>query len=312
MTDSIITNATNINSPNINATNIPETSINGNKIDSTMLKLKTLEKEYEMTMKKYEETYKTYINSLNSTDSTHIQYKYISGSTYWGTAGLEEKPLITQEECGALCSSNPQCSGATFNPDKRYCWTRQGDGEVTVGQDSDVAIVQQSRTILSQLQFLNKKLVDLNDQIKSTLNDLYTPALEEMKEKDAKTAELNTLSANLEKERLNLLSMMNEYNTVDESYKQTNIFALQKNVQFRYWLLLASLVLLITLKKMVNPKAASLNFLFWILLFIILLIFSYTLTTPQGYMMWLIVVLIMVLVKLNIIPSPGVSAKASE
>ena len=65
---------------------------------------------------------------------------------------------------------------------------------------------------------------------------------------------------------------MNEYETVNESYDQANLIATQKNVQFRYWFLLASIVFLITLKKMVNPKSASLNFIFWLLLFILLLI----------------------------------------
>uniref|UniRef100_A0A6C0F3R9 Apple domain-containing protein n=1 Tax=viral metagenome TaxID=1070528 RepID=A0A6C0F3R9_9ZZZZ len=304
MTDSTITDLTMANSNAMKK--------NSDKIDSTMLRLKTLETEYELTMKKYEETYKTYINSLSANDSSKIEYKYINGSTYWGTAGLEEKPLTTQEECSALCSSNSQCTGATFNPDKRYCWTRTGEGEVTAGQDADVAIIQKSRSILTQLKFLNTKLVNLNSEIKTALNELQTPALEEMNAKNEKKTYLNKLSSKLEKERAQLTKMMNEYATVNESYEETNLLATQKNVQFRYWLLLASIVFLITLKKMVNPKSASLNFIFWLLLFILLLIFSYTLTTPQGYLMWLFVVLIMVLVKLNIIPSPGVSSKTSE
>jgi hypothetical protein len=285
---------------------------NSDKIDSTMLRLKTLEIEYELVMKRYEETYKTYINSLNSNDSSKIEYKYINGSTYWGTAGLEEKPLTTQEECGALCSSNPQCTGATFNPDKRYCWTRMGEGEVTAGQDADVAIIQKSRSILAQLKFLNARLVNLNSEIKTALSELQTPALEEMNAKDEKKAYLNNLSSKLKKERAQLTKMMNEYATVNENYDQANLLATQKNVQYRYWFLLASIVLLITLKKMINPVSASINFLFWLLLFILLLIFSYTLTTPQGYFMWLVVVLVMVLVKLDIIPSPGSASKTSE
>jgi len=285
---------------------------NGDKIDSTMLRLKTLETEYELTMKKYEETYKTYVNSLNSNNSSKIEYQYINGSTYWGTAGLEEKPLTTQEECGALCSHNLQCTGATFNPDKRYCWTRMGEGDVTAGQDTDVAIVQKSMNILTQLKFLNTRLVTLNREIKTTLNDLQTPALEEMKAKDKKGAYLNNLSSKLEKERLQLTKMMNDYATVNESYDQSNLIAIQKNVQFKYWFLLASIVFIITLKKMINPKSASINFIFWVILFILLLIFSYTLTSPQGYLMWLVIVLVMILVKLNIIPSPGSTVQKNK
>ena len=284
---------------------------NGDKIDSTMLRLKTLETEYELTMKKYEETYKTYINNLNSADST-IKYDYITGNTYWGTSGLEEKPLTTQEECAALCSSNPQCTGATFNPDKRYCWTRTGEGELTVGESADVAIVQQARTVLTQLQFLNKKLISLNSQIKTLLNELYTPALDEMKEKDEKKVELNNLSSKLEKERLKLMNMMNEYETINENYEESNLIATKNNIQFRYWVLLGSIVLLITLKKMINPSSTSINTIFWIFLFLLLIAFSYTLTTPQGYALWLIIVLVMILVKLNIIPSPGSSSNKNE
>ena len=309
MTDSTMTDSTMTDSTIINSTTMKS---NGDKINSTMLRLKTLEIEYELVMKRYEETYKTYINSLNSNDSSKIEYNYINGSTYWGTAGLEEKPLTTQEECSALCSSNPQCTGATFNPDKRYCWTRMGEGEVTAGQDADVAIIQKSRNILSQLKFLNTRLVNLNSEIKIALNELKTPALEEMNAKDEKKVYLNNLSSKLEKERLQLTKMMNEYTTLNESYDQSNLFTTQKNVQFRYWFLLASIVLLITLKKMVNPASASLNFIFWLVLFILLLIFSYTLTSPQGYLMWLFVVLVIVLVKLDIIPSPGSASKTIE
>jgi hypothetical protein len=278
---------------------------NGAIIDATMLKLETLETEYENTMKKYEEMYKTYINELNMSSTNNTpQYDYITNSTYWGTAGLKEQALTTQEECSALCSADTQCSGATFNPEKRYCWTRSGDGSVNAGQDADIAIVPQGKTILSNLKLLNNKLIELNGEIESTLKNLYPTALEEIQKKDIKKRTLNNLSAKLEAERLSLTKLMNEYNTLNESYEQTNLYTAQKNIQYRFWFLLAAIVLLVTVKKMFSPVSASMNFLFWIFLSILLLMLTFTLTTPQGYLFWLIVILILILVKLDIIPSP--------
>ena len=76
-----------------------------------------------------------------------LDYISIKGKTWWGTSELITTKVDTVDECIALCESDANCSGATFNP-TRSCWIRQGESEITPGlmddpnYSSDYAIVK--------------------------------------------------------------------------------------------------------------------------------------------------------------------------
>lgn len=75
-----------------------------------------------------------------------------SASTYWGGGGAGElrsfgtaNPRVCWEEC----VSEPQYTGATFNPDKNACWIRHGPGSIGTGIARDFAYMKPRRMLPS-------------------------------------------------------------------------------------------------------------------------------------------------------------------
>ena len=209
--------------------------INNDTINNAILKIQTLEKEYDIYSKQYQEAYKNYINLLNTssnpcekykleskgvsqecynkiwtdqkcttpaftigdwhndqtydglvndsylwatlTDTQHREGCYgtttdyntnseptyslgkefteLPGRTWWGTHGIKEGAASTKEECISMCASDSKCTGATFNPVKRYCWARGGDGSVSAGLSDDNALIPKLKGIVLILNQLN-------------------------------------------------------------------------------------------------------------------------------------------------------------
>ena len=146
-----------------------------NNIQPSIIKLESLEKEYAVVLKQYEEYYNNYTKNLNTNTANDgvTQFATLKGRTYWGQYGIQEKSVKTVNECESMCASDLKCTGATFNPSKRYCWTRGGDGNITNGTDTDIAIIPESKQNLIILKGLNEKLISINTKINNELAILY-------------------------------------------------------------------------------------------------------------------------------------------
>lgn len=156
---------------------------NDDKLESTNIQLEALEKEYMLILKQYETAYANYISNLNSETqeqtSNSTSFSALQGRTYWGTYGIKEGSVVTQKECESMCLSDTKCTGATFNSSKRYCWTRGGDSGLTVGTDSDYALIPKIKENLILLKNLNQQLMDLNKRINNKLIMIYPVVKEE-------------------------------------------------------------------------------------------------------------------------------------
>ena len=171
---------------------------NDDKLESTNIQLEALEKEYMLILKQYETAYANYISNLNSEQQqqqensdveTSANFSALQGRTYWGAYGIKEGSAGTQQECETMCLSDTKCTGATFNPSKRYCWARGGDSGLTVGTDSDYALIPKVKENLILLKNLNQRLMDLNKRISNKLNMIYPLAKQETTAKNEKQKE---------------------------------------------------------------------------------------------------------------------------
>jgi len=129
-------------------------------LESTIIKITALEKEYEVVLNKYKEALNNYLSVLNDKG-----YAELKGRTWWGASALKEGNASSSIDCQTMCKTDNKCSGATFNLVKKYCWTRSGDGNITVGDGNDVALIPKRVAALQVLKTLNTNLLDLNGQI---------------------------------------------------------------------------------------------------------------------------------------------------
>jgi hypothetical protein len=193
------------------------------------LSLSLLGQEYDALLSQYQQAYKNYTDYLSSSESgTGTSYATLKGNTYWGTEGVSEGASTTVEECQGKCSSISTCTGATFNPDKKYCWVRKGEGDVIPGLDSDVAIVPKSKQNLDILYTLNNQLIALNKK----MMDMTNSSLPELNNERNTRSHVNEhLMFNYEylmDENNKLDKLIREYDSLENISKNSSIMVNQK------------------------------------------------------------------------------------
>ena len=193
------------------------------------LSLSLLGQEYDALLTQYQQAYKNYVDYLSSSSgSSSSEYATLKGKTFWGTGGVSEGASNTVEECQGQCSSLSTCTGATFNPDKKYCWARKGEGDVIPGLDNDVAIVPQVKQYIDVLYTINSQLISLNKK----MMDMTVASIPNLKkERDTRSNVNEELMVNYqhlmdEKKRVEML--IHEYESLEDVNKYSSISVNQK------------------------------------------------------------------------------------
>ena len=281
--------------------------IQNDKIKSTMIKVETLQKEYEVTLQQYQEAGKNYINSLHSSisSSTNTTSTYpnksvftaLKGRTWWGTSKLSEGTVSTQKECENMCANSDKCSGATFNPVKRYCWTRTGDSDITLGIDTDYALITKQKASLSVMKYLNQKLLDLNQLITTELKKIYPAIKNQDKDSNLKQQQLTETYGHLIEQKIELDKQFREYESIEQEEENQGLYVSQQNTAYRFWIIITCLVVLITLRQVFGFDNLPIPIIMWIVIIIVLIILTYSLSTPSGFVMLGILLFIIILIK---------------
>lgn len=361
--------------------------IQNDKVKSILMKVETLQQEYEVTLQQYQEAGKNYITSLQNvssnpcanyqndstgisqacyekiwtdqgctttqtvnansdwakeqtldglvydsylwatlTDDTHRKGCYgdssnyttntapvnpntavftaLKGRTWWGTGRLSEGTVNSQEECENMCANSPECSGATFNPVKRYCWTRTGDIGISAGMDTDYALITQQKAALYVMKTINERLLDINKKITTALQSINPEVIEEYEQKNQKQQELDSSYNKLLEQKIEIDKQLQEYYSISQEENNQSLYATQQNVSFRFWVLITCVVLLVTINRMFGSESPPLSLTIWLIIIIVLIILTFSLSRPSGFIMWFVLVVAIVLMKSGNLPSP--------
>jgi hypothetical protein len=168
------------------------------------------------------------------------QFTEIKGQAFWGTGALGEKTVSTVDECKALCSADLLCTGATYNPDKKYCWTRSGNDKPVMALPNDSALVPTSVYKLNNMKALNKMLLDINKKIIDSINDGQPLYDSQQKEQDEKMIIININNDRLKKERDELEAKIKVHTDMDKAISESNMYA-NKN----YYILISMFIVVI-------------------------------------------------------------------
>ena len=245
-------------------------------IQSYIIKLEALEKEYMVILKQYEENYSNYINNLKATkENNSSDFVSLQGRTYWGEFGLKETALQTIEECESMCASDLKCTGATFNPAKRYCWTRGGNGNLTSGTSNDYAIIPKIRQDLIILKNLNQKLIFINTEINETLNQIYPIAQKDVVLKNQKQERLEKYYQLLLNEQIELEKTLQEYETITEQYDNNFINTVSQNTSLRLWSIISLIIIVATVKQLSGVNSGAATSITWLIIIVLILYYIY-------------------------------------
>ena len=268
--------------------------ITNDKVKSTLIKVETLQKEYEVILQQYQESVQNYITLLESNKTN--KFVALKGRTWWGTNKLNEGTVNNQEECENMCINSEKCSGATFNPVKRYCWTRSGENNITPGLDNDYALISKDKSILLNMKYLNDKLLVLNKKITDELTNINPEVEKEYKEKDKKKEELNNSYNRLLEQKIELEKQLDEYYSIEQEENNQYLYVNQQNMSFKMWICIAIIVVLIIIEKFVITSL-PISITIWFIIFMFIIMMSYSLRSPVGFLIWFVLLVIIVIIK---------------
>jgi hypothetical protein len=281
---------------NIN-TNI---NINTNTNSSSILKIKELEQEYNNVLKQYEDAYINYLNQIKQEklDPTNKSLESLPGRSFWGDSALEEKSVTSQKQCEDMCLAQNKCTGATYSSRKRYCWTRAGSGLLSVTPGSTALISTNLKNIIT-LRKLNSKLQNLNAEIAAELDSSYdNDAANNVKIKERRN-ELKKTYVVLVDQNTELERSMLDYDTLTEVNGEKGLYADQQITSLRLWTIAALILVIMTIVKQSGGEGLSSNGLFWLVVIIILILATFSLNSPQGFLLWFTVIMLVILIKFS-------------
>ena len=275
-----------------------------NGLNTDILKIQALEKEYNAVLNQYEEAYKNCNDELKQNlDQKQRSFKSFPNRAYWGTAGLKEGVVGSETDCENMCASNSKCTGATFNTGNKYCWTRTGAGSLSPTTKSNVAILPTVKSCVVTLNALNTRLIKINTELTQLIETTNSKLAKDEANLNNSRSQLHGYYAQLLKERLQMAKILEDQKTIDEEQSSQFMYVDTQNTELRLWSLAACIFSLIIINKMLG-KETSVVKLFWITIMIALLIASFVISNVTGFTVWLIIILLIVLIKMDIIPSP--------
>lgn len=213
------------------------------KTNSVVLSLEQLSKEYSNTLIKYNQAQLDYNNYLNKNKTN--QLTELKSTAFWGTSGISQGNVNDINQCKAMCLSNSKCSGATYNPDKKYCWIRSGDGPVVPSLPNDYSIIPEQVKLLSQINIYNQRLLEINNKISNIINNNISLYTNQSNNRTINNTKLNTNYKMLMVERERINQQIKNFESLDK--EQNNYGNLVTYNYYWYFIFMAIAFFLIYL-----------------------------------------------------------------
>jgi hypothetical protein len=248
-----------------------------------------------------------YTTKTEPTYSLGKEFAELPGRTWWGTYGLKEGSAETKDDCVSMCAEDSSCTGATFNPVKRYCWTRGGDGSVSAGQPDDYALIPKLKSVLIILNGINDKLMDINKELRAETKKINPILKEEKQENEEKQQKFDQYYNDLSDDKAEMAKLLNEYNSVEADLDNQTIFVEQQNLSYRLWFLLTFIFVLITLKKMRGDETEGsiVDKLITVVLVLSIIAFIFCLSKPSGFASFGLAIILLMIYKMKSGDSSG-------
>jgi len=171
--------------------------------------------------------------------------KSIPNSSYIGGSPISTKQVDNIESCIASCSALSNCSGATYNSQQKICSLTSGEGSIIPsGNSGNVAIVSENLYYLNQIKRLNQQLLDLNNQIRTTIHEGRPVYNDTIKELRISSTDLKDNYNRLQNERNRVDKMIKDFEDLESEKKETDIMSSGNYTLFLFYLIISIIVVL--------------------------------------------------------------------
>ena len=112
-----------------------------------------------------------------------------------------------------------------------------------------------------------------------------------------KQQELNKSYISLIEQKLEMERQLEEYYSILKTNNNQSLYANQKNMTMRIWGLILCIILLVTIKQLLGTSSPPVSMTIWLLISIALIVLTFSLRTPIGFLMWFLIILGVVISK---------------
>lgn len=196
----------------------------------------------------------------------------LKGRNYWGSGSLKQSQVQSIEDCKSMCASDMNCTGATFNSDRNYCYTRTGEGDLVTGNSNDYALIPAKRQALLSLQIINNKLLNVVQQLNLEFKKLEPKVEQNQQNKNKKQKILLDNYSKLLEEQQIIDDSLNDYQSLEKENENHYLLVNQKHIVFKFWALFAFILLAIIFKVVFKIEGYSFIFLIITILVVMILL----------------------------------------
>jgi hypothetical protein len=239
---------------------------------SITMDLESLRQKYSNLLIQYEGAIADYINYLNVVNNPNYNsanynqssapnYKInnqelvsIQGQAFNGTGSAGQSSATTLQDCIASCAKSDTCTGATFISNK--CEIRTGDSPIVPSSENSYAIIPKGKQLLLNMENINQQLLDVNKQLVQKIQ-ISEPVYDQLTSQT--TSRNQELLQNYEKliqERENIMKIINEYETLDNTENENQIKITQNYYSYILLFILA-IATIVLLYKMFSPNTTQ-------------------------------------------------------
>lgn len=285
------------------------------EFQSNLIELEVLQKEYDTTLKRYENEKKRIISQWKDASSSYSE-NIKCGSNHFCVNVVDNKPTCYGDNAGCLwntqdCSSDADCAKYDdLSPkytDETACSTIQttlasdtADLQTTDEQSWQLetcTISQTSAEDTQMIKALNAKLIELSNQIQAKIKTMNSTYIETSQTKNDDFTKIVQQYGLLLQERKNIVNALNDHQYLDETNTQNEISADQSNTHYIVWLYIAHLIIVYLFVLFMFPNSGVNIFIIWggsslIFFFLICTMYMYT---PQVFLLWMILVAFIIL-----------------
>lgn len=220
--------------------------------ESITMNLENLQQQYNNLLISYEQALSNYINYLNENNDPYVSIK---GYAYNGTGSVGISQATNLQDCIASCSNNKSCTGATFVSNQ--CLLRSGNSPIVPSTQNSYAIVPKSMKLLGNIENINQQLISVNQQITNIMNNAGPVYESQVSERFQQQQNLIRNYEELMIEREKILTLLKEYETLDNTNSNSTININGKFYAYILLVILAIAIIFLLYKLSYSSESVS-------------------------------------------------------
>ena len=206
--------------------------------------MEVLSNNFNNLLTQYKDTYEEFLNTINYDNASLTT---IPNFAFIGKDNINMIQGSSVNNCLSECTSNKNCSGATFDNDLNTCTLSSGIGNVIKSQNK-TAIVKQALFYTNKLQQINIKLMEINSAMMNLANSNMDNFSKSKEDNIRKGEILNQNYQTLETERSDIEEMMREFQSLNSAIENESMNATSNYYNYIMYIFIAIFLVIVLMR----------------------------------------------------------------